>query len=81
MIGVQRGRVVNWCTHNIDFLIVTLGAIILACLELFDNYLQINLTSDYGFWALLLGVITLSVGISAIICYRVLLRWHGFFSS
>lgn len=81
MIGVQKERIANWCNHNIDLLIVTSGALILGYIEIFDSYLNLTIAPDYGFWALLLGVVTLSIGIAALICYRVLLRWHSFFSA
>lgn len=80
MIGVQKGRLANWCNHNIDLLIVACGALILAYVEILDGYLNLVPSSDYGFWILLFGVITLSIGIASLICYRVLLRWQGFFS-
>ena len=80
MIGVQRGKLANWCNHNIDLLIIACGALILAYIEILGNYPSLSPSPDYGFWALLLGVVMLSVGIAALICYRILLRWHSFFS-
>ncbi|GEM_PF-2391990 len=80
MIGVQRGKLANWCNHNIDLLIITCGVLILAYIETMDSYLNLVPDPGYGFWVLLLGVVLLSIGLAALICYRVLLRRHSFFS-
>ncbi len=79
MIGIQRERLANWCNHNIDLLIVACGAVILTYVELIGDYMNIIPNLNYGFLILLAGVIMLSIGVSALICYRILLRWHGFF--
>ncbi|HJU14631.1 MAG TPA: hypothetical protein VJ792_09275 [Candidatus Nitrosotalea sp.] len=80
MIGVQRGRLANWCNHNVDFLIIASGALILAFVEVLGTYTNPSTSPDYGFWALLAGVVMLSIGIAALVCYRILLRLRGFFS-
>ncbi len=80
MIGVQRGRLADWCNHNIDLLIIAVGVLIIAYIEASNNYLNLVPSLDYGFWMLLVGVVMLSIGIATLICYRVLLRGHSFFS-
>lgn len=80
MIGIHKGRLADWCNNNIDFLIIIVGAVILLSTRQFGyNISPATAWQDIGFWALLIGVITLSVGAAALICYRVLLKWHGFF--
>lgn len=80
MIWVHKERLANWCNKNIDFLIIVLGAVILLSTNQFGyNIGGYTAWQDIGFWALLIGVVTLSIGTSAFICYRVLLKWHGFF--
>jgi hypothetical protein len=80
MIGIHKGRLANWCSNNIDFLIITVGVLILLSTNQFGYNLSLDTVwQDIGFWALLIGAVTLSVGTSALICYRVLLKWRGFF--
>ncbi len=79
MIGIQKGKLANWCNHNTDLLIITCGALIIAYVETIDGHLNFTPNSYYGFLIILLGVVTLSVGIAALICYRILLRLPGFF--
>ncbi|HKU32653.1 MAG TPA: hypothetical protein VJR22_02245 [Candidatus Nitrosotalea sp.] len=79
MIGIQKKRLADWCNHNTDLLIISCGVLVLAYIEILDRYLNLVPNSDYGFWILLSGVIISSIGMSALVCYRVLLRWHGFF--
>ncbi len=80
MIGIQKKRLAKWCNHNTDLLICSCGVIVLAYKEVFNGYLNQVPNPNYGFWILLSGVIISSIGISALVCYRVLLRDHGFFS-
>lgn len=81
MIGIPKGRLADWCNHNLDFLIILVGAVILFSTNQLGYSLGLDTTwQDTGFWTLLIGVVTLSVGTSALICYRVLLKWHDFFS-
>lgn len=80
MIGIHKGKLVDWCNNNIDLLIIAAGAAILFSTNQFGNRLNLDgRWQDSAFWILLSGVITLSIGTSAFICYRVLLKWHGFF--
>ncbi len=81
MIGVHKRRLVDWCSNKIDLLIIVVGAVILFSASQLGGSLNLNTASQgIGFWALLIGVVILSVGMSALICYRVLLKWHGFFN-
>ena len=80
MIGIQKKRLANWCNHNTDLLIISCGATVLAYKEILNEYLNLVPNSNYGFWVLLSGVIISSIGISALVCYRVLLKYHGFSS-
>ncbi len=79
MIGIQKKRLTRWCNHNTDILLVSCGALVLAYAEVFGMNLNLVPNSGYGFWILLSGVIISSIGTSALVCYRVLFRWHGFF--
>jgi hypothetical protein len=77
MIGIHKGTLANWCNNNVDLLIVAAGAVILFSANRFEEHLNVNSTwQDIGFWALLIGVVTLSSGTSALICYRIILKWH-----
>ena len=81
MIGIHKGRLADWCSNKIDLLIIVVGVVILFSASQLGVTLNLNTASqDIGFWTLLIGVVILSVGMSALICYRVLLKWHGFFS-
>lgn len=81
MIGVQIGRLASWCNHNVDLLMVASGALILASVEALSGYASPPTIPDYGFWGLLLGAVLFSIGIAALVCYRVLLRLPGFFGT
>ncbi len=72
MLGIQNNGLSNWCNNNTDLLIVTCGGLTLAYVEFLGNYLSI--VPDFGFLILLSGVIIVSIGTAALICYRVLLR-------
>lgn len=75
MIEIHKGRLADWCNNNIDFLIIIVGVLILLSTNQFGYSLSLGTAwQDTGFWALLIGVVTLSVGTSALICYRVLLK-------
>ncbi len=80
MIGIQKRRLANWCNHNTDLLIVICGLAILVYTKVSGThpYLITNY-EDTGFWLILIGVIILSIGMAALVCYRFLLRWHSFF--
>lgn len=80
MIGIQKRRLADWCNHNTDLLIVICGLAILLYTRVSGTHL--SLITDYEdtwFWLTLSGVIILSIGMAALVCYRFLLRWHGFF--
>lgn len=80
MIGILKGKLSDWCNNNIDLLIIAAGVAILFSANQFGSRFNLEeMWQDSSSWALLSGVITLSVGTSALICYRVLLKWHGFF--
>jgi hypothetical protein len=80
MIGIHKGKLADWCNNNKDLLIIAAGVGILFYTNQFGNRPNLDVMwQDSSFWLLLSGVITLSVGTSALICYRVLLKWHGFF--
>jgi hypothetical protein len=80
MIGIHKESLADWCNKNIDLLIIVVGVAIVFSTKEFGLQLNLNETSqNLAFWTLLIGVVTLSVGTSALICYRVLLRWHGYF--
>lgn len=81
MIEIHKGRLAKWCNKNLDLLIIAVGAAILFSANQFVGHLNLDdMWQNIGFWAVLIGVVMLSVGMSALICYRILLKWHGFFS-
>ncbi len=79
MIGVQRERLASWCNHNADLLVIACGALTLAYVETLATVTNPYPNIDLGFWGLFFGVVMLSIGISALVCYRVILRLHGSF--
>ena len=82
MIGIHKGRLVNWCNNNVDLLIIAAGAVILFSANQLRIYRDLNpMLQDIGFWTLLIGVVTLSAGTSALICYRIILKWRDEFFS
>ena len=60
---------------------MTSGALILAYVETWTTVANPYPDIDYGFWGLLFGVVMLSIGISALVCHRVLLKIHGLFGA
>lgn len=80
MMGIHKRRLAEWCNNNLDLLVILTGIIILFIANQLVNVLNLNTRWQYaGFWTFFIGVITVSVGMSALICYRILLRWHNFF--
>ena len=81
MIGIHKRRFIDWCNSNPDLLIIVIGAIILFASDQLVNLFDFNPEwQGVEFWALLIGVITISVGVSSLICYRILLKGHYFFT-
>ena len=81
MIGIQRGRLADWLNNNTDILIITCGALILATVESTGIHSATPQRLDYGFWGALIGVILVSTGVSATVCYRILLKRHHNFNN
>lgn len=73
MRHILRGRLADWCNGKIDIVIVTCGVLILAYGES-SGYNAKSQALGYDFWTVLTGVIMISVGIAAMLCYRILLR-------
>jgi len=81
MIWIHKRRFTDWCNNNLDLLIIATGIIILFTADQLVNSLDFNSGwQGIEFWALLIGVVTISVGVSALICYRILLKGHYFFT-
>ena len=80
MIGIQRKRLASWLTNNIDLFITLIGiAVVLAAKQLGDYHIGLdNLSANVEFWLLFLGIVVLSIGITSLICYRILLKWDKF---
>jgi hypothetical protein len=78
MIGIHKKRLAEWCNNNLDLLVIAIGIIILLVANQLVNVLNTR-WQEAGFWTFFIGVVTISVGVSALICYRILLRWHNFF--
>jgi hypothetical protein len=78
MIGIHKKRLAEWCNNNLDLLVIVTGITILFVANQLVNVLNTRWL-DAGFWAFFIGTITVSVGVSALICYRILLRWHNSF--
>jgi len=81
MIRVHKPRFADWCNNNLDILVIITGIIILFAADQLVNTFDLNPGwQGIEFWTFLIGVVTTSVGVSALICYRVLLKEHNFFT-
>jgi len=82
MVGIQRKRVVDWFSNNIDLFIILSGIVVVLVAKLLEDY-KIgldNISANVGFWLLFLGIVMLSIGIASLICYRIILKWNKFLS-
>jgi hypothetical protein len=81
MIWIHKKRLFEWCNSNLDLLIIVTGMVILSVARQLVDALDLDTRwQNAEFWIFLTGVIIVSVGASALICYRILLKWHSFFS-
>lgn len=79
MIGIQRKKLANWLTRNIDLTITLAGVTVIIAEKQFEDY-RIRLESiptNIEFWTLFFGVVVLSIGITSVICYRIILKWNN----
>ena len=80
MIGIQRKKVSDWITNNIDLTITLSGiTIVLAVKQVSDYHIVLeNPSLNIEFWGLFFGVVMSSIGIASLVCYRVLFKWNKF---